>query len=388
MFRSRTPTNAANTSPPHIHPTSSPPPPPQQQQTITYRNPSPRPAYQPNRRPPGLNRSRMTAAGTIPPAPAMLSSLANVTNIEESDSDSDTASQPSISPPSQSIPRINGDITRPVHFYTPPRYGSPPRFIVAHSNGTGIKNFGTVPIKVTIRDIRNKEHRFHLGLHSFKPLRHLSPLPYPLNLQNPEMATLVTTSATEIITRYVPSPTKISIISTNLLKANNPIGLPSPQIAHPLQISQTPSSALLLANRHLPPAIASQISAGKLSMRILNIYRPILAPSQKLSDHPFYVSESHSILDEDLVPVEHVYSDHVGATYAVRHDESQRFWYWSEMDNTEGFIVQIYDSLYGCDVYGEERSIRAATGFFKLMPKESEEGRDAEWLVVKALVVG
>ncbi|KAF3098811.1 hypothetical protein TWF103_008961 [Orbilia oligospora] len=395
MFRSKTPTNAAQTSSRRSHSNSPPPPPPPPQPKRTpppnpHRDFSPRPAYQPNRRPPNLNRSRMTVAGTIPTPPTTLSGLANVANIEGSDSE-DTlppTSQPSDDPHSESTPHINGDITRPVHFYTPPRYGSPPRFIVAHPNGTGIKNFGTVPIKVTIRDMRNKEHRFHLGLHSFKPLRHLPPLPYPLDLQDPEIANLVATTTTEIITRHVPSPTQISIFSTDLLKANNPIGLPSPQISHPLQISQTPSSALLLASHHLPPTIASQISSGKLSMRIINIYRPILATSQKLMDHPFYISESHSILDEDLVPIEHVYSDHVGATYAVKHDEGQRFWYWSDMENTEGFIVQVYDSLFGCDVYGEERSIRAATGFFKLMPKGSEEGWEAEWLVVKALVVG
>ncbi|KAK6498324.1 hypothetical protein TWF481_010915 [Arthrobotrys musiformis] len=406
MLRSKQHAKANKGSPP-------PPPPPSQspsdQHQQPHRNPSPRAAYQPHRRLPSIStrpRPKMTAGGNISSSPAMLSGLANVTNVEESDPETpssqstlklstDQTTSPSTGLPSSSpepddtdtIPHVHGDIVRSVHFYRPPRYGSPPRSVVAHANGTGVKNFGTAPIKVTLRDIRNKEHRFHLGLHSFKPLRHLTPIEYPLDLEDPTVAASIATSVSDLIKRHVTSPNKITVFSTEILKASNSMGFPTPKIAHPLQIDQTPSSALLCAERSLPPNIYSQISSGKLSMRIINVYRPLLPADQKISDHPLYVSESHSILDEDLVSVEHIHADDVGATYAVKHAEGQRFWYWSDMEPTEGFIIQVYDSMFGCDNYGEERSIRAATGFFKLMPQGYDEGWDAEWLVARALVL-
>ncbi|KAF3915749.1 hypothetical protein ABW20_dc0101737 [Dactylellina cionopaga] len=330
--------------------------------------------------------------------PMVLSALANVATISEIDTRYETTpkrdsveakiAEPTIDLSTLGTTQVSGDLTRTLHFFSPPRYGSPPRFLVAHPNGSGIKNFGTSPINVTIRDIRNKEHRFHLALHSFKPLQHLSPLPYPLELKDSSVISTINTSATDIIRQHVSSPNQITIFSSNLLKAANPIGAPFPITSHPLQIDQTPGAAILRAKRHLPPSVSSQIATGALSLRIINIFRPILAPSSKVSDHQLCVAESLPIADDDLVAVEHVYPDRVGQTYAVRHASGQKYWYWSGMDNTEGMVVQVYDSLLGCDPVGVERMIRGPTGFFKLMPKGWEEKNEAEWLVIRALVVG
>ncbi|KAK6514675.1 hypothetical protein TWF281_004872 [Arthrobotrys megalospora] len=193
-----------------------------------------------------------------------------------------------------------------------------------------------------------------------------------------------TTTSTTTTTTTTPKATVPHIYGDIPI---TPSALHPRQSPTPLQIDQTPGAALQRAKRHLPQTIYSQISTGTLSMRIINIYRPLLPSESKITDHQLVLSESNSILDEDLIPVEHVYPDRVGQTYAVRHAEGQRFWYWSDMDNTEGIIVQVYDSLFGCDSYGDERGIRAATGFFKLMPQGCDEGWEAEWLVVRALVV-
>ncbi|KAK6360995.1 hypothetical protein TWF730_007110 [Orbilia blumenaviensis] len=404
------------------------------------RDASPRPAYQPHRRPSLRNilRAKNMVASPFSPAGtgSGLSSLASVTNMEEYESEEPPSTPsgltsprspqgqsttPPLPPPppgyssstlttsppppplpllptsdpseNAGTPHIYGDIIRTIHFYRPPRYNSPPRFLVAHPNGSGIKNFSTLPKKTTMHDIRNKEHRFHLGLHSFKPLRHLPPLPYPLDLTTPGTLPQITTSITDLIKRHVPSPNKITIFSTTILRPtynnNSSIGTPSPKLAHPAQIDQTPASALQRAQRHLPKSLVSQITSGTLSLRIINIYRPLLPLHNTLQDHPLYISESQTISDSDLVLIEHVYPDRVGATYAVKHSQGQRFWYWSDMDATEGFIVQVYDSMYACDLEsgGGERSVRAATGFFRLMPQGWEEGCEGEWLVVRALVV-
>ncbi|KAJ6261606.1 hypothetical protein Dda_4276 [Drechslerella dactyloides] len=284
-------------------------------------------------------------------------------------------------------PRISGDITRTLHFFRPPRYGSPPRFLVAHPNGSGIKNFGTIPIVVPIRDIRNKEHRFHLALHSFKPVRHLQPLPYPLDLKNTDVIAIIHNSTTEILQRHVSSPNQITIFSTGLLKARSPIGSARPTISHPLQIDQTPKAALLRAKRHLSPVVSQHIASGTLSLRVINLYRPVLPRGVGISDHQLCVTESLTISEDDLASVEHVYPDRIGQTYAIRHAKGQRFWYWSNLDSTEGILVQVYDSLFGCDADGRERMVRGGSGFFRLMPEAWEESQEAEWLVVRALVV-
>ncbi|KAK6354522.1 hypothetical protein TWF696_003665 [Orbilia brochopaga] len=283
-------------------------------------------------------------------------------------------------------PRISGDITRILHFFRPPRYGSPPRFLVAHPNGSGIKNFGTIPIAVPIRDIRNREHRFHLALHSFKPVRHLQSLPYPLDLKDPDSIAAIHSSTTDMLRRHVSSPNQITIFSTTLIKARSPIGGARPAIPHPLQIDQTPGAALLRAKRHLPSTLSENVASGKLSLRVVNLYRPVLPQGANICDHQLCLAESLTIAEDDLVAVEHVYPDRVGQTYAIKHSKEQNFWYWSNMDDTEGILVQVYDSLLGCDAEGRERMIRGGTGFFKLMPKTWEETQEAEWLVVRALI--
>ncbi|KAK6525152.1 hypothetical protein TWF694_005298 [Orbilia ellipsospora] len=284
-------------------------------------------------------------------------------------------------------PHISGDLIRPIHFYKPPRYGSPPRFLVAHPNGSGIRNFGTSPVNVTVRDIRNKEHRFHLALHSFKPLRHLPLLPYPLNLKDPAIVELVHNSTKEIIKNHVNSPNEITLFSTTILKACNKVGAPSPKISHPMQVDQTPGAAILRAKHHLTQNIAEQVESGALSVRVIVVYRPVLPSHKRITDHQLCLAESLSINDDNLTPIEHVYPDRVGQTYAVKYSSGQKFWYWSDVDSSEGIVVQVYDSLLGFDNKGHERMIRGATGFFKVMPKEWDEGKEAEWLVIRALVV-
>ncbi|EPS45993.1 hypothetical protein H072_57 [Dactylellina haptotyla CBS 200.50] len=333
-----------------------------------------------------------------PTTPSVLSGLAN---ISIASNDEPSSSQKYFSSPFKSLeddatvlplkesnpPDVYGDLVRPLHFFAPPRYGSPPRFLVAHPNGSGIKNFGTTPTKVTIRDMRNKEHRFHLALHSFKLLRYLPAYPYPLDLQDPQTITTVHNSITDIIRLNVTSANQITIFSTAILKAKNTVGAPYPNVSYPMQVDQTPGGAILRAKRHLTPDIAAQVAMGTLSLRIVTVYRPILPGDEKITDHQLCLAESLSIPDDYLVPVEHVYPDRVGQTYAVKHGHGQRFWYWSHMSSSEAIIVQVYDSLLGCDSLGLERMVRGATGFFRVMPRGWEEGKDAEWLVVRALVV-
>ncbi|KAF3937111.1 hypothetical protein ABW19_dt0201301 [Dactylella cylindrospora] len=294
-------------------------------------------------------------------------------------------------------PYISGDIVRNLRFYTPPRYQSPPRVIIAHPNGTGIKNYGTVPHAVTVRDIRDKEHRFHLPLHSFKPIAKLAPLPYPVDLKDPLVVSYIHATTIDILNRHLPSPGQITIIDTAVLKVNN---IPGSPISPCLNVLYTPSSALLRAKRHLSPVEFSEIESGRLSLRMFALYRPLLPLSGRpssplpatftptLSDHPLVLTESFSIPDHCLVPVDHVYPDHIGQAYAVKYSEETKYWYWSGMEATEGVLVQIYDNYGAVDGEGRERGVRGATAFCKLMPDGIDEGREAEWLVVKALVVG
>ncbi|KAK6330062.1 hypothetical protein TWF718_003490 [Orbilia javanica] len=348
----------------------------------------------------------------------MLSTLSTtITTLEQEESQEQEQEQEQ-----EEQSHIHGDITRPIHFYLPPLYNSPPRIITTPPSSppsNNLKNFRTVPRPVSIKDMRNKEHGFHLGLHSFKPIRNLPRLPYPLDLRDQTVRTLVTQTTTEVVRQYLHIPLSsdldlsapmtanlITIVSTELLRARDSTTfLPSPRITNPPQIPQTPCSAIHLCRTYLPKSTSSQIALGKLSIRIITLYRPILPPKNTIKDHQLYISDSNSISEEDLIPIEHLPSTSSSSnpsssssadyntmqqttTYALKYAQGQKFWYWSDMDDTEGIIVQSYDSLFGCDSDGEERSVRAATGFFRLMPQGWDESSEAEWLVVRALVVG
>jgi hypothetical protein len=44
------------------------------------------------------------------------------------------------------------------------------------------------------------------------------------------------------------------------------------------------------------------------------------------------------------VPVQQIYPDYTGETYAIRSESGQEFWYWSNMSEADVLLLQCFDS--------------------------------------------
>lgn len=81
--------------------------------------------------------------------------------------------------------------------------------------------------------------------------------------------------------------------------------------------------------------------------------------------------------DDALVGIEHRYPDRTGETAAVKH-ASERWHYWSGMENHERLLLECFDSEKGGRV--------PHTAFVD--PRTPEGARERESIEVRALVFG
>jgi hypothetical protein len=91
--------------------------------------------------------------------------------------------------------------------------------------------------------------------------------------------------------------------------------------------------------------------------RIINAWRPVSRP---VVDRPLALCDYFSTKPEDFVTVEHhPSSDHAGELYWLRHDENQRWYWFSDHQLDEVLLFLTYDSAPGmgpkCKVHRQVR---------------------------------
>jgi hypothetical protein len=243
------------------------------------------------------------------------------------------------------------DVVATLHFYWPPEDGASPFFRVQDPSGAGIKNYSHDPHPVLIHDMRNRECKFSLDLHSFVPVLHGDAPMW--NTGSDEANWRRQTE--NLIMQHVPSSQKVVIFDSVVRRAH-----PEETLLRPVRkvhIDQTPAAAWARARQHLPTADYRAAEQGRLRLRLINVWRALEAP---VTDHPLVLAESASVADTDLVEVDHIYPQCVGQTYAVKQNRSHRFWYWSNMDPGEALIFVCFDSRQQVDeeVGGDGRGWR------------------------------
>ncbi|KAK8062094.1 hypothetical protein PG997_014191 [Apiospora hydei] len=83
------------------------------------------------------------------------------------------------------------------------------------------------------------------------------------------------------------------------------------------------------------------------------------------------VSNSRTLAEDDVVPVQQIYPDYIGETLAVKYREGQDFWYWSAMTPKDVLMFQCFDSNGNSDPQGLRHS-QCAHGSFEL----NEDGKE------------
>jgi hypothetical protein len=77
---------------------------------------------------------------------------------------------------------------------------------------------------------------------------------------------------------------------------------------------------------------------------IINLWRPIHRPALK---SPLALADVRTVAAGDLIATDLIYQDRVGETYAVQHDETQRWNYFPNMSPNEAILLKGYDSDEG-----------------------------------------
>jgi hypothetical protein len=143
-----------------------------------------------------------------------------------------------------------------------------------------------------------------------------------------------------------------------------------------VHIDQTAKSTAARVEYHLPDD-AEELLRGRY--RIINVWRPLNGPVQA---NPLAVADSATVLDEDLVPVEHRYPDRNGETAGVKYNKGQSWYYWSGMKNEERLFLKCFDSDETHGRYGRVPH----TAFEDPRTPEGAPGRES--IEVRALVFG
>jgi hypothetical protein len=74
---------------------------------------------------------------------------------------------------------------------------------------------------------------------------------------------------------------------------------------------------------------------------VVNVWRPIAAPVQ---ESPIAVCDAQTIAFTDLVPLDLVYRDRVGETYAITYNSAHRWFYFPQQQQHEVLLIKCFDS--------------------------------------------
>lgn len=176
-------------------------------------------------------------------------------------------------------------------------------FEVTDPSGAGRKNYGHNPMPVLIRDIRGCETQFSPMQHSFAAIS--EDQPEIIDLENVEdVKERYSLGAVNSIVKHVPASEKVVVFDSTIRRAS-----PKEKLCRPVRkvhIDQTPQGVLQRIRKHLSDHEAAEMQAGRLRVRLINVWRPLSGP---VVDHPLAVAESLTINDVDLVEVKHVYPE-------------------------------------------------------------------------------
>ncbi|KAI5924424.1 hypothetical protein F4810DRAFT_719328 [Camillea tinctor] len=273
-------------------------------------------------------------------------------------------------------------IHRTLCFYSPPENYVIPEYIAETTTKPGKRNYAHHTVLVPITDIRGQEKNFTLGEHSFAALT---------GVKAPDIEFSSSEQVTELylpwiqnfILKEVPKATSVTVFDFAVRRAS--IAKTPTRQVHKIHIDQSPKGAYLRARHHLPQADFEAIEQGHSHFKIINVWKPINHP---VVDNPLTFAEYKSLQPEDLVPVRQIYPDYVGETYVLKHNNGQKFRYWSDMTPNEALLLQCFDSQ-GSRKGPEDLLldyVQCAHGSFRLK-EDGDETYTRESIEVRCLVL-
>ena len=268
------------------------------------------------------------------------------------------------------IPR--GPVTSPLNYYSAPEDGSVPYNVIDPAPGVKGTNFGSVAVDTKIQDIRGHEASFSLDTNSFLALSNVSSEEHDFE-DDEHIKSVYYPEVEKSLLDNIPGSNRV-LLFDHTIRRDRPGASRTPVTR--THIDQTPYSAKLRVYQHLPKEEADEVINKNIRYRIINVWRPLNGPVQSF---PLGFADSVTVKDEDLVAVEHRYTDRTGETAAVQYSKDMRWHYWSGMTNDERLLLQCYDS--------QNASARLPHTAF-VDPRTPEGAAKRESIEVRALVFG
>jgi hypothetical protein len=272
------------------------------------------------------------------------------------------------------VPR--GAVKAELSFYEPPVDGSKPFNYAgawADNPPNGIpRNFGIDSHDVIIHDVRSHESQFSLDENAFAAVSNIpSEMQYQDWENDEKIQEVYYPEVEKLVLENVPGASKIFLFDHTIRRP----GASRAPVTR-VHIDQTAQSTIARVKHHLGEE-AETLLQGRY--RIINIWRPI---NSTVVSYPLAVADSSTVVDQDLVGVEHRYPDRTGETAAVKYDDGQKWYYWSGMGNEERLFLKCFDS--DPTVGGKGRVPHTAF----VDPRSDKEGKGRESIEVRALVFG
>ena len=204
--------------------------------------------------------------------------------------------------------------------------------------GTPRQNFENEARRVTIEDMRGREHEFSLDRHGFEAAVHRS---RERSFDNDEAIREGYYAESEALLADLLGADRVLTFDHTIRRrlprlAEHQEGARQP-VAR-VHVDQTDLSGVARVWRHLPDE-AETLLAGRI--RIVNLWRPIRGP---VVDHPLAMADGRSLAEEDLIATDLLYPSHKGETYSVKFNPAHRWFYWSSMQPDEVLLLKCYDS--------------------------------------------
>lgn len=279
--------------------------------------------------------------------------------------------------PSYEIPR--GDVTARLNFFLPPADGSVPfNYVETPPTGQPQRNFGDVNQQVLIHDIRGFESEYTLDNDAFAIIQAVPPSRTDFNSDESIKSTYYP-EVESLLLSHVHGANRI-VIFDHTIRA--PPTHPSAKrtAVNKTHIDQTASATIERVRLHLGDEAESLL---KHRYRIINVWRPLNGP---VVSSPLAFASSHTVRDEDLVPVEHRYPHRTGHTASVKYNEGQKWNYLSGMRNDERILLECFDSYGLRDGSGVKGGRVPHSAFDDPRTPEGAVGRES--IEVRCLVFG
>ncbi|RMD40784.1 hypothetical protein DV735_g4325, partial [Chaetothyriales sp. CBS 134920] len=236
------------------------------------------------------------------------------------------------------IPR--GPITTGFNFFQEPTDGAKPYNIVEKpTDGSPQQNYGVDNEPVSLTDIRGHESGFDLDKDAFQVLQKIeSKMTYKDWENDAKIRSVYYPEVEKTLLDNVPGSHKVTLFDYTI-RRNEPDAFRAP--VHRVHVDQTARSTELRVRLHNPDE-AEQLLKGRY--RIINVWRPLNGPVQ---DNPLAFASADTVDDKDLIPIEHRYPHRTGETAGVRYNKSQKWYYWSGMQNDERLLLKCSDNKVG-----------------------------------------